>query len=129
MSYEQQLRFDVFVTALEGGIGYWSECEKYHWVMPTTTPTYDARHEEDIEGFHAIIRDVGEQDDTEKVYRIDQYTISRGLSLARGEWRDKLRWNCGGPPPIVVDEEGWDHDAWDADCIVQLGLFGEVPYG
>ncbi len=125
MTYEQQLRFDVFVTALEGGIGYWSECETYHWRGNPEAIGMPAG-EEDLEGFYAIIRDV---EDDDKVWRIDGDTIARGLRLARGEWRDKIHWNCGGPPPVVVDEDGWDHDAWDADCIVQLGLFREVMYG
>ena len=37
----KQFLFDVFVTALEGGIGYWSVAEEYHW----------KKDGEDLDGF------------------------------------------------------------------------------
>jgi hypothetical protein len=44
----------MFTTALEGGIGYWSIAEEYHWILPAPEgqpPTYA----EDLDNFHARI--------------------------------------------------------------------------
>jgi hypothetical protein len=43
----------AFTTALEGGIGYWSECEEYVWSKPKAGPTKERT--EDLDGFHAWI--------------------------------------------------------------------------
>jgi hypothetical protein len=117
-----QLYFDLFVTALEGGIGYWSACRSYRWSKGGDGIT------EDPTGFRAEVVDWVDGDGTELV--IDRAVIARGYSLATGEWRDRLAWSSGEKPPLVVTPDTeWDYDAGDADCIVQLGLFGEVVYG
>jgi hypothetical protein len=115
-----QLLHDTFVTALEGGIGYWSMCAKYHWSVDTATP--------DLVGFHADIVDY-EDDDAE--YRIDRDTIYRGLALiAAGTVAVSPRLArmiaiaFGDPETPQVDI-----DANVADVIVQAGLFREVAYG
>lgn len=116
-----QMLWYVFVTALEGGVNYWSECSEYHH-------SFDGGHgADDLHGFYAVIRDCEDENDT--VYRIDRDVVARGWELAATEWADKIRWNCDGPPPLVAEDTDWDHDAGDADVIVQLGLFGKVVYG
>lgn len=40
---------DLFTTALEGGIGYWSSASAYHWSNDDGTP--------DLDGFYAEIED------------------------------------------------------------------------
>lgn len=154
-----QLLLDLFTTALEGGINYWSVCHTYHWSNEDGS--------EDHQGFYADVSDSDEyaeylqavkaQEDalarrqTEtfeeafdrisgktrapavpvlKTYRINRTTMAQGYRLATTLWRDRISWSSGEKPPLVVGPEtDWDYDAGDADMIVQLGLFGAVVYG
>lgn len=124
-SARDQLLFDTFVTALEGGIGYWSGCLKYHWMHPPAEGnTYG---DEDVRGFYAEVQE--SEDEGGVIYRIDRAVMAKGLKLAATEWRDKLHWSDGYPPLVVTEDTDWCPDAGDADMVVQLGLFGEVVYG
>ena len=134
MSARDQLLFDLFTTALEGGIGYWSTCEKYHHSIQEpfssiTGPTPETRTVDDLHGFYAEIIETGDGDDYVP-HRIDHTVLNRGYGLACEVVRDVIRWSSGEKPPLVItDDTDWDFDASDADVIVQLGLFGEVVYG
>ena len=129
-SERDKLLHYLFTTALEGGIVYWSQCSRYHWMIGPPAHDVERPSEEDWRGFYAEIVEVGDGDD-EEPHRIDRSVVSRGLRLAAMEpWRNKIRWSSGEKPPLVVtDDTDWDFDAGDADMIVQLGLFGEVVYG
>lgn len=125
MSARDQLFLDLFTTAMEGGIGYWSSCSTYHWEKPGGG--------DDLHGFYAEI-DVDEAgDDGEDVpRRIDRGVIQRGWNLAITSWADRILWSSGDTPYAGESypyHDTWDFDAGDADAIVQLGLFGEVVYG
>lgn len=115
-----QTLLDIFTTALEGGIGYWSTCLRYKWLLPDGKTS-------DVLGFHAdVLDEVGigltVLDVFVEGHRIDREVIARGLQLfANAKPEEVLR---EGPP------EDWGClDADAADQIVQLGLFGEVVYG
>ena len=112
--------FDIFVTALEGGINYWASVDTYIW-------TDDSGHE-DVLGFHATIRDI-EDDNGEFV--VNRETIARGVGLFSV-------WASGHPSQHRHDAGNclrfgkWDEldiDADLADEIVQFGIFGELIYG
>jgi hypothetical protein len=55
----------LFTTALEGGIGYWSNCQEYHWSKPDESVAMQIRSGvewkntkvriEDLDNFYAII--------------------------------------------------------------------------
>ncbi len=111
--------FNVFVTALEGGIGYWSVCTKYRWALPDGS--------EDLDGFHAVIEETESREDTPPVHRIDAKVIVRGLKhfATPGSGYNDVRAAC----LALLAGEDADYDAVVADCIVQAGLFGEVVYG
>lgn len=113
MSERNGLLEDLFITALEGGINYWARVVTYHYT--------------DGE-FIAVILDMEEDDEQ---HTVDRKVMSRGYRLACGEWRDRLAWSSERPPMVVTaaSRDGWDFDAYDADMIVQLGLFGKVVYG
>ncbi len=114
-----QLFFDIFVTALEGGIGYWSTCQHYHWSNADCT--------EDHKGFLAHISD---SEDEDEEYTIDRNVVAKGYGLATSAtWRSRINWSSSKPPVVVGPDTDWDYDAGDADVIVQLGLFGDVVYG
>ena len=117
-----QLLFDLFTTACEGGINYWASVTHYQWK--------DAKGNEDVKGFSASIVDM-EADDYkgEDPKRIDRSVIAKGYRLATTEFRDRICWSCDKPPVVITPDTDWDYDASDADVIAQLGLFGDVVYG
>jgi hypothetical protein len=141
----KKLCHSIFVTALEGGIGYWSRCSHYHWSKPGTGPESFEGRVDDLDGFYAIVHadcddadctGSGECDEHGK-HRIDAEVIDRGINrLANGEA------TFGGKP---INGEGRlytlacalngpkadevDYDASDADNIVQAGLFNDIVYG
>lgn len=110
---------DVFTTALEGGIGYWSTCSRYHWSVAGDEETQAL-------DFIAVITDV--EDEAQPTYVIDRNVIARGIRLAyrRGNWatyhaRALSDLNFG-----KWDDADFDSDT--ADIVVQFGLFGEYTY-
>ena len=104
---------DEFVTAIEGGIGYWSEVIQYDW---------------DRADWFAVIEDIeGDQ------HRITEDTIRLGFrrladDAVRAEVRSAARslLYSGGK-----DTEAWEdvQDADTADMVVQFALFGVLVYG
>lgn len=138
----------VFVTALEGGIGYWSRCSTYHWLKPEYS---DMRGYldgcEDIDGFYAEIipgdpdgwgigvLPNGVQVADHEQLRIDLDVMERGVLY----YREHLVTMKGlrGLSPMgqrILDDidssgEYGDIDAGVADVIVQYGLFGTQVYG
>ena len=104
-----QFLTDVFTTALEGGIGYWSECSYYRW-----------ENEQ-----RAVIEDI---EDERKEYTITLDTIAKGIGvIVKGDhvYQDLKNLIRNGS----LDNDASDIDAEGADCIVQAGLFGRVIYG
>jgi hypothetical protein len=124
-----QLLFDLFVTALEGGINYWSSCQEYHWIKEShkDRTTFGPGAGEDTTGFNALIAE--EDGDDQVPHTIDRKVMAKGYRLATTTWRDRLAWSTGKPPLVVGPDTDWDFDAGDADMIVQLGLFEDVRYG
>jgi hypothetical protein len=115
-----QLLFDVFATAIEGGINYWATVSDYHVWLDGMVGVND------VFGFYAVITDE-EGDGT--TYRIDRKTMAKGYELATTTVCN-VYWQCERPPfHSAVTEDGWDHDALDADAVLQLGIFGKVIYG
>ena len=123
-SPRDQLLFDIFTTALEGGIGYWSQASAYHWQSTDDAGSYNG---DDVQGFYAVVREYDEDTDL----RIDRAVVAKGYTLATsGTWLGRIAWSSSEKPPLVITTDtDWDFDAGDADVIVQLGLFGEVVYG
>lgn len=115
ISIPDELLHTIFVTAMEGGIGYWSTCTGYRWSKDGAGDT------EDLEGFYANIEDVEEDS---KPHRIDRDTIIKGV--AKLLTSTECRWLA---EKFFGDLDDIDLDAGDADIIVQLALFGTVVYG
>jgi hypothetical protein len=127
-----QMLLNIFTTALEGGINYWSECNGYHWMISDGSPAEDVEgYVEDYKGFYANITNVVAEDEERygKHYQINRNVVAKGYGLACGRHRNLLNWSSERPPVVVGPETEWDFDASDADMIVQLGLFEEVVYG
>lgn len=120
VTYTAQMLLDLFTTALEGGIGYWSVCTRYRWRRPDG--------EDDVEGFHADVEETETDEDAPPTHRIDRDTILRGLAhfAQPGQGYRHVRQVARA---VLAGDEDVDYDAEDADAIVQAGLFGEVIYG
>lgn len=112
-----ELLAGVIITALEGGIGYWSSCSEYEWENRPPSEVY------------AVVHD---SEDKDKEFRITIETIREGL---RKIVHDEVKYNLGEDEYMqnlavgILTEEDYDYDAGDADNIVQAGLFGELVYG
>ncbi|WP_055476468.1 hypothetical protein [Gordonia sp. HS-NH1] len=105
-----QFLTDIYVCALEGGIGYWSRCIEYRW---STTQ-------------RAVIEDL-----EDVVHEITLDTIARGINaVADGSvavsdsdyLRNLIR-------AASRSNDAGDVDAITADVIAQAGIYGEVIYG
>lgn len=112
--------FDIFVTAMEGGVGYWCAAKTYHWRGKT-----GAFKDEDHENFHAVVID----EDTEKEYRVDRGTIMVGLHNIKAGKTHLEKGSLGLILAADRENDASDIDAGLADTVVQAGLFGEVVYG
>lgn len=111
---------DVFVTALEGGIGYWSQCSRYVWSV-------DGTLEGQARDFVAVITETGDGDGTD-VHIIDRTVIARGIRKAyeHGNWSTYHAAALRNLQFGHYDEADYDSDT--ADLIVQFGLFGQQKY-
>jgi hypothetical protein len=113
---------DIFVTALEGGIGYWSSCSRYIWSV-------DGTLDGQAKDFIAVVQDVEDDEGTE--YVIDRACIVRGLDRA---YTRRAMGNSDYHAKAIkalyfgkYDDADYDSDT--ADLIVQYGLFDEAVYG
>lgn len=130
-----QLLFDIFVTALEGGIDYWAEVTSYRWSNGDHGPVDEVQ---DLYGFYADISEAVDWLAGDPVaggprdYHVNRAVIARGYALASGREKGRgIAWSTEQPPFIVTADnvDDIDLDAGDCDVIVQLGLFGDVVYG
>lgn len=110
----EQFLKDVLITAIEGGVGYWSEAGNY-----------------DPENGTVTLWTEGEDDPAEMTTRNDvtTATIERGV---RAICENSELVNRTVREDTIIDSvenvmvRG---DAETADCIVQIGLFGKLVYG
>jgi hypothetical protein len=130
-----QMLFDVFVTALEGGINGWAACESYR-------NSKDDRFTDNLDGFHADIIDADyDKGDPEADFpptHIDRALMARAFErVAAGSiegWHDKyrnkfvvmLQARLAGMDDSPADA---NYDAYDAQALVQVGMFGKVIFG
>lgn len=109
----EQFIQDIFVTAIEGGINYWANYQsinKIHKPEEIVEWWYESAHIIDVDG---------------DSYVIDKNTIIKGINMIvkRNAERDKAL--------ILANRtngDDGDFDAWDADKIVQFGLYGKLEY-
>jgi hypothetical protein len=118
---------DVGITAVEGGIGYWSQIEGYGkfvnslYVGDTSQKSLNPLNRL---GKLFVIDDwTGEPDPEEPTHELTTELIAKGMQLVldSGKWKRIAS--------AILAEDAGDLDAGDADVIVQLGCFGEVVYG
>lgn len=120
VSRERQIFLqDVWTTAVEGGIGYWSQIEGYRWSDEDPSTMGGTLHE---------LNDETDDFDGDQ-HVVTMGTITKGLGrIRRGEvtMNDRLR------DAILLanrTNDAGEIDSDAADVIVQAGIFGEVVYG
>jgi hypothetical protein len=127
----QEFFADIITTALEGGVGYWSQASEYRWFSPsldggTATPgpngtanAYATLHEtetDDGELGPALIVAV---QDIARVFGLLRLGTPKG-------WNDR---DVARMLTAYRECDAGGIDSLDADCIVQVAVFGEVVYG
>jgi hypothetical protein len=103
---------EITITAIEGGIGYWSTVSEYKWID----------REEDV--IATIV-----EDDDGKEWRIDNDVISKGISLILSGGVGVGNRLLKTLEDAVARKDLGDIDSEIADCIVQAGTLGEIVYG
>lgn len=127
---------DVMVTALEGGVGYWSVADKI------------VRHENDRLWYASYVlycedgdnpKEAGEcglstkENPIEKCqgHLIDPDAIARAMGLVRDPKNAEIGWHISQRRHVIEanrENDAGEIDAGDADCIVQISAFGTVVY-
>lgn len=129
-----QYLHDIMVTAVEGGVGYWSVAETVrssnddHWYESYTLWC--------SEGGKEPVSCGNGTDDPCKGHQVTPDVVAKGLGLgtltkAEGEAQD-IGWAYSQREHVILanrESDAGEIDADDADCIVQLGVFGKVIYG
>lgn len=119
---------DIAITAAEGGIGYWSVIDSYQWKRWQADPLDDSAGNAEVDEdfvFYTLREMDGDDRETGlgRGYDITPQLIRRGIQLfltGAGDFE--------GRP--FDDMEDWGMmDSDEADCVVQLGCFGELVYG
>lgn len=137
----KQFYFDVFVTACEGGINYWARVRKYHWMNRDENT---GKHiSDDIDGFYAVVEDAEAYGEVEDACfpksKIDKEIIRKGVcriinGCVKREDGTHERLRIAEDIRSRICEASAQNDAGmldaeDADCIVQVGLLGEIMFG
>lgn len=130
----QDFYASIITTALEGGVGYWSQASEYRWFFPdlsggTATPgphgtanAYATLHEND-------------GDDNPPALRVDVDAIARAYGLIRRAAAGTLeipflsKQRARRLRDAYDDIDAGEIDSDDADVIVQVAVLGEVRYG
>lgn len=107
----EDLYRDLLIGAVEGGTGYWAQVSEYRPDECTV-----------------MLKDIYDTDSSNANYKVDDEVIKRGIRLVseggilNNALTEIIRMN--DPEALALHA-----DAEVADCIVQVGLFGELVYG
>lgn len=123
----EQIAADVLTTALEGGIGYWSEASRIirRPASDDGSPGFD--------GFEVVAVCLDEMP-TEGTKRVELPDVVRGLELVATGRAKAAHRHVVTAGALLADvkrgrESETDYDADDADVIVQAAVFGVLVYG
>lgn len=116
----------IVVTAIEGGIGYWSEVLDYRWWFPDIKGNTLAP-EDGLPFAKAVVQELF--DDHEE-FVVDRALVERGiLTLMSAPEPLVGRPLMAALGVAVATREAGEVDADLADVIVQAGHYGKVVWG
>ena len=130
MNDKQRFLSDVIITAVEGGIGYWSYVRNYRHGCPK-----DGNDEARVPAHVELCdHDDGEvrRDATDaKWMPLDNKVVAKAFKAIMGQDEipfASLNWRKRMVAAYWANDSG-DIDSGDADMVVQIALFGKVVYG
>jgi len=120
---------DIIVTAVEGGIGYWSRCSDYDHGYKWNEDC-ESRHQPASVTVHELD---DERADTYKAgVKVTTKEIAKAMrriadfeqqiEYAGEEWRGRMA-------GALREKDAYDIDAADADAIMQIAVLGSITYG
>jgi N-glycosylase/DNA lyase len=115
---------DIIITAVEGGIGYWSKCSNYRHghdadlnrisaASVTVHELTDERRDTYAAGVEVTIKDIAKA-----MRRI----VKQRPEHTSDEWRARMA-------KALREKDCCDIDSGDADCIMQIAVLGMITYG
>lgn len=109
---------NIVIAAVEGGIGYWAQCNEYHWenVTPIETVT------------RLRLAEAKDADRARGAGFTDDYEWDRPLTLDPAKLREAITKRAAWKGQSI---RAWieGHDSIEADVVVQLATLGEIRYG
>jgi hypothetical protein len=120
---------DIISAALEGGIGYWSQCSQYQYELNGEIKVAVGKRQGDEPR-----ATVHELNDDESGYKdegleITLEAVEKGLDMILGELVAVAEYHRESISRASDRNDAGDIDADDADVIVQVALFGAIVYG
>lgn len=120
---------DVIVTAVEGGIGYWSRCSDYDHGYKWNEDC-ESRHQPASVTVHELVDEqantykAGVKITTKEIASAMQRIADFGqqIEYAGDEWRGRMA-------GALREKDAYDIDAGDADVIMQIAVLGCITYG
>lgn len=120
---------DVIVTAVEGGIGYWSRCSDYDHGYKWNEDC-ESRHQPASVTVHELVDEqantykAGVKVTTKEIANAMQRIADFGqqIEYAGDEWRGRMA-------GALREKDAYDIDAGDADVIMQIAVLGGIVYG
>lgn len=117
----------IVVTAIEGGIGYWSEVQTYRWWFPDVA---HPKSEAPPNGEPFAWADARELFDEKHQFKVDRALVERGiLTLMSAPEPLVGRPLMAALGVAVATRDAGEVDADLADVIVQAGHYGKVVWG
>lgn len=130
---------DILITAVEGGIGYWSQADGYRWdadrwpYAERGVTLYIPASDVDATDYrlpvgHGLIETWGEETPAYTV-RVDLDAIAAGIGLITSGEAGVHKDYIGDVFAASVENDSGNLDATAADLIVQAAVFGKVIFG
>ena len=122
---------DVAITAMEGGIGYWAQAEEYDWKRWAPDYLHESYIKGEVQSANIDVPD----DFVFYTIRDEENPEAAPIDVTPELIRQGVELFLRGVPNNFVARAFADMteigamDANEADCVIQLGAFGELVYG
>lgn len=125
-----QFLSDIITTAVEGGIGYWSQCSHYQWTEDGAVHVVVGRRNLRTDAY-AVVHEATDNGDgyRDEPLMVDIETVARGIGRLVNKEVGIHATLRGSLLYANSENDAGEIDADLADCIVQAGIFNEIIYG